>query len=123
MASCRALIRRYTELNQLENRPLNILSRGGIFISVDYHKVFINTQEVDFPRREFDLFYLLASNPGRVYTLEQLYELIWNGDYVPTENSLHSCLRRIRRKLEAIHTPCTMQNVRGVGYCFLQDDT
>lgn len=41
----------------------------------------------------------------------------------PTENSLHSCLRRIRRKLEAIHTPCTMQNVRGVGYCFLQDDT
>lgn len=123
VASCRALIRRYTELNQLENRPLNILSRGGIFISVDYHKVFTNTQKVAFPRREFDLFYLLASNPGRVYTLEQLYELIWNGDYVPTENSLHSCLRRIRRKLEAIHTPCTMQNVRGVGYCFLQDDT
>ena len=53
----------------------------SIFISVDYHKVFINTQEVDFPRREFDLFYLLASNPGRVYTQEQLYELIWNGDY------------------------------------------
>ena len=70
VASCRALIRRYTELNQLENRPLNFLSRGGIFISVDYHKVFTNTQKVAFPRREFDLFYLLASNPGRVYTLE-----------------------------------------------------
>lgn len=119
VASSRALIRRYTLLNQLENRPLNILSRGGIFISVDYHKVFINTQKVDFPRREFDLFFLLASNPGRVYTQEQLYELIWNVDYVPTENSPH----RIRRKLEAIHAPCTIQNVRGVGYCFLQDDT
>lgn len=123
VASCRALIRRYTELNRQEQSHTNILSRGSIFISVDYHKVFINTQEMDFPRREFDLFYLLSSNPGRVFTQKQLYELIWNGDYVPTENSLHSCLRRIRRKLEAVHAPCSIQNVRGVGYRFQQDDT
>lgn len=72
VASCRALIRRYTELNRQDDKQLNILSRGSIFISVDYHKVFINTQEVVFPRREFDLFYLVASNPGRVFTQEQL---------------------------------------------------
>ena len=123
VASCRALIRRYTELNRQENGHLNILSRGGIFISVDYHKIFINAQEVEFPRREFDLFYLLASNPGRVFTQELLYEQIWNGDYVPTENSLHSCLRRIRRKLEAVRAPCTIQNVRGVGYTFQQEES
>lgn len=122
VASCRALIRRYTELNQQENRQLNVLSRSGIFISVDYHKIFINAQEVEFPRREFDLFYLLASNPGRIFTQEQLYEQIWSGDYVPTENSLHSCLRRIRRKLEAVRAPCAIQNVRGVGYCFQQEE-
>ena len=123
VASGRALIRRYTELNQHSIKQLNILSQGCIFISVDYHKVFINTQEVPFPRREFDLLYLLASNPGRVFTQEQIYEQIWHGDYVPTENSLHSCLRRIRRKLESAQAPCSIQNVRGVGYCFLQDDT
>lgn len=123
VASCRALIRRYTELNRQDDKQLNILSRGGIFISVDYHKVFINAQEVEFPRREFDLFYLLASNPRRVFTQEQLYEQIWNGEYVPTENSLHSCLRRIRRKLEAAGASCTIQNTRGVGYRFLQDET
>lgn len=122
VASCRALIRRYTELNRQEQRQLNILSRGSIFISVNYHKVFINAQEVELPRREFALFYLLASNPGRVFTQEQLYEQIWNGEYVPTENSLHSCLRRIRRKLEAAGASCTIQNMRGVGYCFLQDE-
>lgn len=123
VASCRALIRRYTELNKQDVRKLNVLSRGSIFISVDYHKIFINAHEVEFPRREFDLFYLLASNPGRVFTQEQLYEQIWNGDYVPTENSLHSCLRRIRRKLEAAQAPCTIQNVRGVGYRFQQDNS
>lgn len=113
VASCRALIRRYTELNRQEQRQLNILARGSIFISVDYHKVFINAQEVELPRREFDLFYLLASNPGRVFTQEQLYEQIWNGEYVPTENSLHSCLRRIRRKLEARRARPARYRIRG----------
>lgn len=122
VASCRALIRRYTELNRQDDKQLGILARGSIFISVDYHKVFINTQEVVFPRREFDLFYLVASNPGRVFTQEQLYDKIWSGDYLPTENSLHSCLRRIRRKLAAAGAPCTIQNTRGVGYCFLQEE-
>ena len=58
VASGRALIRRYTELNQQDNRPQNVLVRKELFISADYRKVFINAQEVQFPRREFDLFYL-----------------------------------------------------------------
>lgn len=123
VASVRALIRRYTELNRQDDGRLTILSRGCIFISVDYRKVFVNAQEIQLPRREFDLFYLLASNPGRVFTQEQLYQQIWGYDYVPTENSLHSCLRRIRRKLEDVKAPCSIQNMRGVDYCFLREDT
>ena len=123
IASARALIRRYTELNRQDNGKLNILTQGCIFISIDFHKVFVNAQEVPLPRREFDLFYLLAANPGRVFTQEQLYQQIWGYDYIPTENSLHSCIRRIRRKLECVKAPCSIQNMRGVGYCFLQDDT
>ncbi|WP_276852450.1 winged helix-turn-helix domain-containing protein [Enterocloster lavalensis] len=90
---------------------------------MDFRKVFVNAQEIQLPRREFDLFYLLAANPGRVFTQEQLYQQIWGYDYVPTENSLHPCLRRIRRKLEAVKVPCSIQNMRGVGYCFLREDT
>ena len=123
VTSARALIRRYTELNRQDDGRLTILSRGCVFISVDYRKVFVNAQEIQLPRREFDLFYLLAANPGRVFTQEQLYQQIWGYDYVPTENSLHSCLRRIRRKLEDVKAPCSIQNMRGVGYCFLQEDT
>ena len=124
VASGRALIRRYTESNQSEDEPPNIFSNGDVFISVDYHKVFINTEEVPFPRYEFDLFYLLASNPDRVFKPEQLYRAVWGTDYIPTENSLHSCIRRIRRKLDnLVESPCQIQNVRGVGYYFSQNNT
>lgn len=123
-ASGLALIRRYTELNQTKQQPSNIILRGTLLINVDYRKVFINSQETEFPRHEFDLFCLLASSPGRVFTNEQLYRNVWNDDYLrDADNGLHSCLNRIRRKLEeAGCTSCRIENVRGVGYRFIQDN-
>lgn len=124
VASGRALIRRYTELNQAGGQPINILLRGALSISVDYRKVFAHAQEVEFSRKEFDLLYLLASIPGRVFTNEQLYRDVWGDDYLrDADNGLHSCLNRIRRKLEDVpDVSCRIENVRGVGYRFIQDD-
>lgn len=124
-ASGLALIRRHTELNQRGQQPSSVISRGTLFINVDYHKVFINSQEMEFPRYEFNLLCLLASSPGRVYTNEQLYRDVWGDEYLhDADNGLHSCLNRIRRKLEeAGCTSCRIENVRGVGYRFVQDDT
>lgn len=61
VASGLALIRRYTELNQVKRPPSSIISRGDLFINVDYHEVIINLQEMEFPRYEFSLLCLLAS--------------------------------------------------------------
>lgn len=125
IASGLALIRRYTELNQKKLQPFNIISRGTLLINVHYHKVFINSQEMEFPRYEFKLLCLLASSPGRIFTNEQLYHDVWGDDYLrDADNGLYSCLNRIRRKLEeAGGTSCRIENVRGVGYRFVQDDT
>ena len=124
VASGLALIRRYTELNQVKRPPSSIISRGDLFINVDYHEVIINLQEMEFPRYEFNLLCLLASSPERVFTNEQLYREVWGDDYLrDADNGLHSCLNRIRRKLEeADCTSCRIENVRGVGYRFIQDD-
>ena len=124
VASGLALIRRYTELNQVKRPPSSIISRGDLFINVDYHEVIINLQEMEFPRYEFSLLCLLASSPGRVFTNEQLYREVWGEDYLrDADNGLHSCLNRIRRKLEdAGCTFCRIENIRGVGYRFIQDD-
>ena len=123
VASGLALIRRYTELNQVKRPPSSIISRGDLFINVDYHEVIINLQEMEFPRYEFNLLCLLASSPGRVFTNEQLYREVWGEDYLrDADNGLHSCLNRIRRKLEdAGCTSCRIENIRGVGYRFIQD--
>ena len=112
-------------MNQVDQKPFIIISKGTLLINVDYHKVFINSQEMEFPRYEFNLLCLLASSPERVFTNEQLYREVWGDDYLrDADNGLHSCLNRIRRKLEeADCTSCRIENVRGVGYRFIQDDT
>lgn len=96
-----------------------------MLINVHYHKVFINSQEIEFPRYEFKLLCLLASSLGRIFTNEQLYRDVWGDDYLwDADNGLYSCLNRIRRKLEEVDgTSCRIENVRGVGYRFVQDDT
>lgn len=125
VASGLALIRRYTELNQAKQQPSSIISRGTLFINMDYHEVYINSQEMEFPRYEFNLLCLLASSPGRVFTNEQLYRDVWGEDYLrDADNGLHSCLNRIRKKLEdAGCTSCRIENIRGVGYRFIQEST
>lgn len=125
VASGFALIRRYTELNQAKQPPSSTISRGDLFINVDYHEVFINSQVMEFSRYEFNLLCLLASSPGRVFTNERLYRDIWGEDYLRNaDNGLHSCLKRVRRKLEeAGCTSCRIENIRGVGYRFIQNDT
>ena len=122
VASAQALIRRYTDSNQQEHGSKQTLSRCGVFISPEYRRVFINAQEIQFPRKEFDLFYLLARNPGRVFTHEQLYREIWGDEYVYiSDNSLNSCLRRIRKRLSMIpDVSCRIENKWGVGYRFIQ---
>ena len=69
IASGLALIRRYTELNQTKQQASSIIQGGNLFINVDYHEVIINSQETEFPRYEFNLLCLLASSPGRVFTM------------------------------------------------------
>lgn len=125
IASGLALIRRYTELNQTKQQKFHTISRGILFIHVDHHKVFIHSREMEFPRYEFKLLCMLASSPGRVFTKEQLYRDVWGGDYLHDAGyGLHSCLKRIRRKLEkADCTSCRIENIRGVGYRFMQYDT
>lgn len=122
IASCYALIRRFTVLNRSSEKNKDVISHGNLIINLYYHKVFIDAYELELPRREFDLLYLLVSNPGKVFTFEQLSEKVWGEDYEITENSLHSCIRRIRRKLESVpENICCIENIRGVGYYIRQN--
>ncbi|MCM1218583.1 MAG: winged helix-turn-helix domain-containing protein [Lachnospiraceae bacterium] len=98
--------------------PKNMVLRGGIVIHGDYCKVFVRGTELPFVGLELDVFSLMAASPNRVFTYEQMFEMVWNGGQKVTENSIHSCVRRIRRKLETVpDCPCRIENVHGVGCC------
>lgn len=71
-------------------------------------------KEISFPRKEFELFALLASKPGRVFLRNEILEKIWGNEVIVGDRTIDVHVRKIRQKLEAdyIHT------VKGVGYKF-----
>lgn len=103
-----AVLRR-TKTNQ-ENSC--ILTYREIQLDTGNYKVFVSGKEVIFTAREFDILRLFMENKGRVFTREQLLDLIWNYDYVGNDKIINTHIKNIRRKLgvECIET------IRGVGY-------
>ena len=119
MASVRALIRRYTEWNPCYGYIGCEPSEEGLCIMPEYRRVFANSRELIFPRKEFDLLYILAASPERVFTYEQIFYRVWRDEDVFAESCMHSCINRIRRKLESVPDfSAKIENVRGVGYCY-----
>lgn len=119
IASCYALIRRSSMLGWWNGPVTDVVSRAGVVISMGHRRIFIREQELELSRREFDLFCLLASSPEQVFTYEQLLRQVWDDEYVTTTNKFHSCVRKIRRKLESVSgCPCCIENMRGIGYRF-----
>lgn len=121
VASCKALIRRYTLLNQSPCVPMSNVLQGDVFVDKDYRRIYVCGQVINFARREFEVFNLLASHPERVYTYEQLSSRMGEAEDIALENSIHSCIRRIRRKLENVpECTCCIGNKRGIGYYYRQ---
>lgn len=68
---------------------------------------------------EFEILYLLAKNPGRVFTKEQIYNQVWDSPYYGAEDNVMSLIRRIRKKIEPNPgKPLFILTVWGVGYKF-----
>ncbi len=90
----------------------NILTYREIQLNTENYKVFVAGQEIVLTAREFEILRLFMENQGRVFTREQLLDIIWNYDYVGDEKIINTHIKNIRKKLgvECIET------IRGVGY-------
>lgn len=118
VASGRALIRRYMELNQQEGLSVTILTYNDIFLCVEYRKAFICTREVNFARQEFDFLALLLSGIGRAFTHEQICETVWGNEYAErSDNALWCLVSKVRGKIASAGGDGKMiQTVRFIGY-------
>ncbi|MBQ9278175.1 MAG: response regulator transcription factor [Lachnospiraceae bacterium] len=96
-----------------------IIEVKGLKIDLDSRRVYIDGEEVNLTAKEFDLIYLLVSNPNKVYSRDQLLDLIWGTSYPGDARTVDVHVRRLREKIET--TPATPKYVHtkwGVGYYF-----
>jgi DNA-binding response OmpR family regulator len=90
-----------------------------ISVEVSTRKVFINKRRIDLTPKEFDLLYLLASHPGRVYSRENLLNIIWGYQHKGYEHTVNSHINRLRIKIEKnISDPQFILTSWGLGYRF-----
>ena len=102
-----------------EQENQKVIETKGLKIDVDSRRVYIDDKEVNLTAKEFELVYLLVSNPNKVYSREQLLKTIWGPSYPGDARTVDVHVRRLREKIEA--TPADPKYIHtkwGVGYYF-----
>lgn len=109
------LISRVNALLRRVHKPNNkIIKVGNITIDPEKFVVIINGKEVVLAKKEFELLYLLALKPGRVFLRNEILNAIWGNDVIVGDRTIDVHIRKIRQKLEL---DC-ITTVKGVGYKF-----
>ena len=114
IARVKALLRR-TQANP--NSESEILIRGNLTINKDNYEVTLGEKKIELTPKEFQLIYLLASRPGKVFTRDYLLEQIWDYEYMGDSRTVDVHIRHLRQKLEED----LIETIRGVGYKFIQN--
>ena len=95
------------------------LAFAGMKIDASKRLVYRGEKEVNITFTEFEILHLLARNPGRVFSKEQIYDSVWKEPYFGDYNIVMSHIRNIREKIEDNPSkPIYIQTVWGVGYKF-----
>ncbi|MBQ6474837.1 MAG: response regulator transcription factor [Clostridia bacterium] len=94
---------------------------GELEVSAENRSVYIRGKEINLTAKEFDLLYLFISNPGKVYSRENLLEMIWKYDYLGDLRTVDVHIRRLREKVEEDPShPKYIHTKWGVGYYFAE---
>ena len=98
---------------------IKLIQAGKLWIDCMQRSVCVNNIEIELTYIEFEILYLLAGNPGRVFRKEQIYDIVWNEAYAGEYNIVMSHIHNIREKIEDNPSkPIYIQTVWGVGYRF-----
>ena len=119
MARVKSQLKRYTNLNVgMENSQNDdVLEIQDLVINRKAHKVHKNGAEVNLTPIEFEILYLLASNKGRVFGTDEIFERVWNEKVYEVNNTVMVHIRRLREKIkDNPRSPQILKTVWGVGY-------
>jgi two-component system, OmpR family, alkaline phosphatase synthesis response regulator PhoP len=114
VSKVKGLLRRFKDVESTDT----LLEFPNLRIDREKYKVTLNGEELSIPRKEFELFFLLASKPGKVFKREKIMDKIWGSDVVVGDRTIDVHIRKLREKL-GDHW---FKTIKGVGYTFVQPE-
>ena len=118
VARVKSQLRRYTKLGGTVQENTDIVyETGGLRMNDDLKEVTVDGEPVKLTPIEYNILRLLMKNQGRVFSIDQIYELIWNEEAIGADNTVAVHIRHIREKIEINpKNPMYLKVVWGVGY-------
>ena len=118
VARVKSQLRRYTQLgSQVAAPEAEVYTTGGLMINDERKEVTVDGELVKLTPIEYNILLLLMKNQGRVFSINQIYEAIWNEDAIGADNTVAVHIRHIREKIEINpKEPRYLKVVWGVGY-------
>ena len=100
VARVKSQLRRYTQLGAMTEKKENIYETGGLMIDDDRKEVTVDGESVKLTPIEYRILLFLVQNQGRVFSINQIYENIWNEEAIAADNTVAVHIRHIREKIE-----------------------
>ena len=117
MARVRAVLRR---MNKSENdTDKKVLSIGDLTVNIDSYTVFVAGEKLAMTKKEVETMWILAGNPSKVFTRDNLLDSLWGQDYFGDSRTVDSHIKRLRAKLDKVEHPgWEIKTIWGLGYKF-----
>ncbi len=113
-ARIKAILRRNSK-----NRPVKFISYDGLELNQENHRVKVDGKEINLTTKEYDILLLLLSNPNKIYTRDELLDIIWGESYTGDVRTVDVHVRRLREKIETNPgNPKYVYTKWGTGYYF-----
>ena len=118
IARVKSQLRRYTQLGNLATEEKEaVYVCGGLVVNDDLKTVTVDGEPVKLTPIEYNILVLLIKNQGKVFSIEQIYENIWNEEAIGADNTVAVHIRHIREKIEINpREPRYLKVVWGIGY-------
>ncbi len=103
--------------SELPSEPYSeIITKGELIIDREKYLVYKGDEEVMLPKKEFELLLLLSSKPGRVFTRDEIFQLVWDENVIVGDRTIDVHIRKLREKIGDKY----IKTIKGVGYKFAE---
>lgn len=117
IARVKSQLRRYTTLGSMEEKRGKVYITGGLVVDDEQKIVTVDGEEIALTPTEYKILRFLTENMGKVFSIDQIYEAVWDEPCYNSENTVSVHIRRIREKIEINpKNPKYLKVVWGIGY-------